>query len=99
MPQYPVELSQVIYDPTARAFEAMVHVHDPQSPATYPCRISATLACGFSRTARELTRQALCRHRQRLSKGHWPSRGTRSPLGQRPSSARSKRAASVHQAG
>lgn len=79
MPQYPVELSSVIYNPSSQSFEALARVHDPKGVRSYACAIPAPITMEFPRAAEGLMRQALRRHgrtgqhpalpRARLSRG------------------------------
>lgn len=82
MPQHPVELSRVIYNPAAQAFEALAKVHDPAGARSYTCAIGAPITMDFPRAAEGLTRQALRHHQSgrtafammRLSDAHPPLR-------------------------
>lgn len=62
MPQYPVELSSVIYNPASQSFEALARVHDPAGARSYACAIPAPITTEFPRASEGLVRQALRRH-------------------------------------
>lgn len=62
MPQHPVALENVIYNPASQAFEARAVVHDPDRPRSYACAVDAPITSEFSWASERLTAQALDRH-------------------------------------
>ena len=62
MPQHPVELNNVIYNPATQAFEARAVVHDPSGSRSYACAVKAPITTEFDRASTRLTTQALERH-------------------------------------
>lgn len=56
------ELSDVIYNPAAQAFEARVTLHTLSGAQTYACAIEAPITTSFEDAAKGLTTQALRKH-------------------------------------
>lgn len=62
MSTYPVELTNVIYNPATQAFEARAVVHDPERTQSYACSVSAPITTDFAMASAELVAQAKARH-------------------------------------
>lgn len=62
MTHYPIELTNVIYNPANQAFEARALVHDPAGMRSYACAVSAPISTDFERAAERLSAQAHMRH-------------------------------------
>lgn len=88
MPQYPVELSNVIYNPATQSFEALARVHDPEGSRSYACAIAAPITTEFPRASEGLATQALRRH----GRIGLPARLPRAQLSRGPLSRLSERA-------
>ncbi len=62
MGTFKTELTEVIYDAAAQAFQAKVTVHHGGMPVTYACAITAPITMSFQDAARGLAKQALRKH-------------------------------------
>lgn len=56
------ELSDVIYNPAAQAFEARVTLHTDSGAQSYACAIEAPITTSFEDAAEGLAKQALRKH-------------------------------------
>lgn len=62
MQTYKTEMTDVIYNAAAQAFEARVTVYGTDGAQTYACAIEAPISTSFADAAKGLTRQALRKH-------------------------------------
>lgn len=62
MSTYPVELTNVIYNPSTQAFEARATVHDPARTHSYACSVGAPITTDYSDASAQLVAQAKARH-------------------------------------
>ncbi len=74
MQTVPLQLSDVIYNATTQAFEALVTVHDTHGTRSYACAIDAPITMEFEDAAQGLATQAMRRHTfGRSDASHMPS--------------------------
>ncbi|MEL6452306.1 MAG: orotidine 5-phosphate decarboxylase [Pseudomonadota bacterium] len=74
MQTVPLQLTDVIYNPTTQAFEALVTVHETHGARSYACAIDAPITMEFEEAAKGLATQAMRRHTHgRVDRVHMPA--------------------------
>ena len=64
MQNYPIQLSDVIYNAATQTYDALVTVHDSVASRKYACSVQAPITMTFEDAAKGLRKQALRRHAQ-----------------------------------